>query len=89
MAFKESHPMPSTANIYGAVNARQSGKFDEMVGKSVYSVNYKFPDCNIEVRVLPVWLFHYLRIFFYFGVGGYAEISSFCAIVHRFGFEFF
>lgn len=58
MAFKESHPLPSTANI-NAVNARNSGKFDEMVGKSVYSVNYKFPDCNIEVRVLPVWLFHF------------------------------
>lgn len=58
MAFKESHPMPSTANINAAVNAavnnsRQSGKFDEMVGKSLYSVNYKFPDCNSEVSVLP------------------------------------
>ncbi|XP_037025495.1 bestrophin-4 isoform X1 [Bradysia coprophila] len=48
MAFKESHPMPSTANIPAALNARQGGKFDEMVGKSVYSVNYKFPDSNIE-----------------------------------------
>lgn len=69
MAFKESHPMPSTANIYAAANARQSGKFDEMVGKSVYSVNYKFPDSNIEVRVLPVCLSYYLRDFS-FGVGG-------------------
>ncbi len=58
---KESHPLPSTANIHAAVNAnaRQSGKFDEMVGKSLYSVNYKFPDCNIEVSVLPVRLFHF------------------------------
>lgn len=56
MAFKESHPMPSTANINAAVNAsmRHSGKFDEMVGKSLYSVNYKFPDCNSEVRVFFV-----------------------------------
>ncbi|KAJ6646283.1 Bestrophin-2 [Pseudolycoriella hygida] len=50
IAFKESHPMPSTANIYAAVNARQQGKFDEMVGKNEYSVNYKFPDCNIEAN---------------------------------------
>lgn len=54
--------MPSTANIHAAVNARQNDKFDEMVGKSLYSVNYKFPDN--EVRVLPQWLFHYLRKIF-------------------------
>lgn len=55
MAFKERPPMPSTANIPAALNARQGGKFDEMVGKSVYPVNYKFPDCDIEVRILPGW----------------------------------
>lgn len=55
-AFREKHPQPSTANIeiqktgYANYNGRSSAKFDEMVGKSVQSVNYKFPENDIEVR---------------------------------------
>lgn len=48
--FREKHPQPSTANINIPKSSLTSIKLDEMVGKSVHSVNYKFPDNDVEVR---------------------------------------
>lgn len=55
-AFREQHPMPSTANIEvpkqsSLLNAfSSSAKVDEMVGKSALSINnYKFPEIDLEV----------------------------------------
>lgn len=48
--FRERHPQPSTANIEIPKSSMTSVKLDEMVGKSVQSVNYKFADNDVEVR---------------------------------------
>lgn len=56
-AFREQHPLPSTANIEvpkqtsSLLNGfSSSAKVDEMVGKSALSINnYKFPDIDLEV----------------------------------------
>lgn len=42
--FRERQPMPSTANIEIPKSSMTALKLDEMVGKSLYSVNYKFPE---------------------------------------------
>lgn len=57
-AFREHHPQPSTANIEIPKQSSllsgmpSSAKVDEMVGKSILSINnYKFPDHDAEVRI--------------------------------------
>lgn len=56
-AFREQHPQPSTANIEIPKHSSllsgmpSSAKVDEMVGKSILSINnYKFPEHDAEVR---------------------------------------
>lgn len=48
--FREKHPEPSTANIDIPKSSYTNIKLNEMVGKSVQSVNYKFPENDVEVR---------------------------------------
>lgn len=56
-AFREEHPQPSTANIEIPKSSYTNVKLDEMVGKSLHSVNYKFPENDMEVRLvfLPIY----------------------------------
>lgn len=48
--MREEHPQPSTANIEIPKSSMTNVKLDEMVGKSSQSVNYKFPENDVEVR---------------------------------------
>ena len=63
--FREKHPLPSTANmqIRKSSYLRSNSKMDDMVGKSIQSVNYKFPENDIEVRN-RISFFFFLNLLF-------------------------
>lgn len=66
--MREEHPQPSTANIEIPKSSLTNVKLDEMVGKSAQSVNYKFPDNDVEVRLIVCdrcdLLSHFAFLFF-------------------------
>lgn len=67
--FREKHPEPSTANIEIPKSSMTNVKMEDMVGKSGYSVNYKFPEHDDEEVSSVIFFFslYLLLILIMFG----------------------